>query len=372
MYPRDAQRNQEVGYLSSSCSNLQESNSTPKTDRNARTFNVLNNRYVQDHATKKHLEDVQLQHKLKEKFRATHDYDPVEGKYYDQAKEAEYQQQVKKIEKVHGAGYLARLPPSMQYAEGAGYNIVTQDVRDPLKVASTEGAGNRRYVNKKSSLIDAEIRQRSEDQAQLVEDRMYERIGRTGVMKAREEGRHHGFDVISNERHHGLGAKPLAPSRLAPPESVWAKLQSDNISYTEDYLTSKQQSALANNNLGENMGGSGRNFNGTMGGSGGSGGSSVRDTPINNNNNNRNSNNNTQRTQRSNSSRNYQETPLSTGRKSVPMSSRSVPNTQRSSLSTSRSRVGGGVTNTGRSARTPAVPSLQMPANITALQNNWE
>jgi hypothetical protein len=77
----------------------------------------------------------------------------VAGTYYDASKEAEYQRQVRVLEKVHGAGQLARLPPSVSYSEGAAFNIVTQDARDPEKLAAVEGAGNRRFASKKGAMV---------------------------------------------------------------------------------------------------------------------------------------------------------------------------------------------------------------------------
>ena len=47
-------------------------------------------------------------------------------------------------------------------------------------------------VLSQASLIEAEIRKRSEHRLDLEEDRRDNRIGRTGLSKAREEGRHHG------------------------------------------------------------------------------------------------------------------------------------------------------------------------------------
>ena len=91
----------------------------------------------------------------------THNYDAVTGKYYDGSKEAEYQRQVRTLEKVHGAGQQARLPPSIQFSEGAAFDVVTQDVRDAEKLAAIEGAGNRRFLSKKGPLIEAEVLQSS-------------------------------------------------------------------------------------------------------------------------------------------------------------------------------------------------------------------
>jgi hypothetical protein len=77
----------------------------------------------------------------------------VAGSYYNSAKEDDYLRQVRVLEKVHGAAQLARLPPSITHSEGQAFNIVTQDPRDPVKLAAVEGAGNRRFASKKGAMV---------------------------------------------------------------------------------------------------------------------------------------------------------------------------------------------------------------------------
>ena len=68
-----------------------------------RPFDVISNRYLQDH-DKKTSEDLQsLRSEAQLRYWQTHNYDPVVGRYYDNSKESEYKKQVKALQEVHGS-----------------------------------------------------------------------------------------------------------------------------------------------------------------------------------------------------------------------------------------------------------------------------
>ena len=81
--------------------------------------------------------------------------------------------------------------------------------------------------SKKGPVIEAEIRERSEELDRLVETRTMARISNTAPAREREQGRHHGYDMITNEPWQGRNSKPIAQSRLKAPNTVWAKLHSE-------------------------------------------------------------------------------------------------------------------------------------------------
>ena len=192
-----------------------------------RPFDVISNRYLEDHDKKVGKDLSNLRKEAQVRYWQTHNYDPVVGRYYDGEKEGEYARQVKALEEVHGSCQQARLPPSIQYSEGQAYNIVTMTCKDQDKLSTAVDNANRAVASKKGALIEQGIRKRAEDAADLAAERRLERIARTGVQRAQMDGRHHGYDPITNEKHHGRGSKPLAPSRLRAPDPVWVKLHNE-------------------------------------------------------------------------------------------------------------------------------------------------
>jgi hypothetical protein len=271
-YSKEAHRTQSIGMVPPEITArpIEGQDESLRVDPGKRPYDILSNKYVEDHSRKERQDEAAARSEAEEKYWQTHDYDAVQGKYLAGEKEAEYQRQRAALEHVHGAGQLARLPPSVQYSEGAGFNIITQDVKDRLKVEATEGAGQRRFNNKKGAMIEAQCRQRSEMKQDLEEERAMGRIGRTGVAKAREDGRHHGYDVLTNEQHHGRSGKHLAPSRLRPPEPVLSKLMGDTMSGHDRGPMGTSVASFALSTAMPHMGGTG------CGASNGGGGSSGR------------------------------------------------------------------------------------------------
>ncbi|KAK7239232.1 hypothetical protein SO694_0002505 [Aureococcus anophagefferens] len=71
------------------------------------------------------------------------DFDPLLGRYYDAGKEADFAKQRAVLSSIAGQGSVARLPPAVQYCEGAAYDIVSHAVKDQAKLEVGVGAGNR-------------------------------------------------------------------------------------------------------------------------------------------------------------------------------------------------------------------------------------
>lgn len=80
-----------------------------------------------------------LRETAEEKYRRTHDYNIIAGAYYDQNKERSFVKSREKLETMQGRAQQYRLPPSIRYGEGNGYNIINQQVRVLL---TSRGAGS--------------------------------------------------------------------------------------------------------------------------------------------------------------------------------------------------------------------------------------
>lgn len=69
-----------------------------------------------------------LRDAAEEKYRRTHDYNIIAGAYYDQTKERNFVKSREKLGTMQGRAQQYRLPPSIRYGEGNGYNIINQQV----------------------------------------------------------------------------------------------------------------------------------------------------------------------------------------------------------------------------------------------------
>lgn len=70
-----------------------------------------------------------LRNKAEEKYRRTHDYDPISGKYYDEKKEKNFVRSRETLRALQGRAQQHRLPPSIRYGEGNDYDIISKQVR---------------------------------------------------------------------------------------------------------------------------------------------------------------------------------------------------------------------------------------------------
>lgn len=193
---------------------------------NQREFNVVSNRYHKTHSDRERDDRSMLKKEAQIRYWQTHNFDPVVGRYYDNTKEEEFHRQRKSLEQVQGSCQIARLPPSIQYCEGTAYNIVTHDIKDPQKLESAEAIGNRSLNAKRGSSVESAVHSRAHVEEQLYKARVMNKISRTGVMREREDARHHGYDPITNESFKGREARTQVASRLVKPDDSFSKLRS--------------------------------------------------------------------------------------------------------------------------------------------------
>ena len=95
-----------------------------------RDFNILSNRYVEQHDAKVTLEREIQRRQAAQKYWETHDYEPLLGHYIDPNKEERYQTLVATELGRQGMKSFNRLPPSLQKGEGFVYDITTHCVKN--------------------------------------------------------------------------------------------------------------------------------------------------------------------------------------------------------------------------------------------------
>jgi hypothetical protein len=185
-----------------------------------REFNVLTNKYNENHDSRELSDFEQQRTSLGEKYWKNHDYDILAGRYCDVQKEGRYEEGLRAKEKVHGQKQKAKLPPSVKYSEGNVYDIVNNEVRDHATIGGVDDRRNKSVASKKTSIIEDQIRTKALADSDALETRAMNRIHPD---RYRIE-RHVGYDPITNISHGGREGVPPAPLRQQDKVAVWAKL----------------------------------------------------------------------------------------------------------------------------------------------------
>lgn len=185
-----------------------------------RDFNVVSNEYVSNHATRR-LEDFdKLKSHLLEKYWDTHDYDMIKGRYYSPQKERQYKEQAATLTRAHGMAQEERLPPSIKYADGNSYNILTHECDDEERLKVTMTMANRSMNRMKKMEKEAIMVEECNMRASVQEKLKMNKIS----FKHWENHMDRGFNFITNEPVSNPPA-PL-PSR---PATMWARLTASSV-----------------------------------------------------------------------------------------------------------------------------------------------
>ncbi|KAH8043417.1 hypothetical protein JL720_17394 [Aureococcus anophagefferens] len=104
-----------------------------------REFDIVSNRHISDHKGRTLRDRTEAKHSAQKLFWETHDFDPLPGRYYDAGKEADFAKQRAVLSSIAGQGSVARLPPAVQYCEGAAYDIVNAG-QGPGEIEVASGA----------------------------------------------------------------------------------------------------------------------------------------------------------------------------------------------------------------------------------------
>uniref|UniRef100_A0A7S2B3B7 Uncharacterized protein n=1 Tax=Octactis speculum TaxID=3111310 RepID=A0A7S2B3B7_9STRA len=197
----------------------------PTKYEHCREFDIVSNHYRSNHDLRDKEDLEKLRFDAQVAYWQTHDYDPIVGKYLEKNKEEEFQRQRKAVEKVAGSSKMARLPPSVKHSEGQAYHLLHHEVKDAANAELVAHAGERGVKSKKRSAIEAKTKLNAEQEEDQKHEQMLSRISRTTNQAERAAGRHHGFDIVSNESHYGRQRKNVAESQLIPEHAAWKRLQ---------------------------------------------------------------------------------------------------------------------------------------------------
>mmetsp|Transcript_15281 Transcript_15281/g.52331 ORF Transcript_15281/g.52331 Transcript_15281/m.52331 type:complete len:387 (-) Transcript_15281:50-1210(-) len=210
-----------------------------------REFDIVSNKYGDKHEARSHSERVEARHSADRTFWKQRDFDPVQSRYYDDGKEAEFVRQRSVLASVQGAAVTAKLPPSMQFREGAAYDIVSHAVRDVDKLQAASTIGNRAISAKKGQGVEADLRSRAAFAEDVGRQRALNRFSRTAAAREREGGRAHGYDVLTGQGDFGLNARTRPPERIGKMDTAWQALSHSGADFVT--ATHKLQPASSNN-----------------------------------------------------------------------------------------------------------------------------
>jgi len=179
-------------------------------------FCIISNKYNNSHDDKEALDKLASQQLAADRYWKTHNFNPVEGKFYDGSKETEFQGMLKKSEKVQGQEQLSAQPRSIKYSEGAMYDLISNATKDNGKLGEISAIGDRALKSKKRHQIEANLRQTSLNNDTMQAQRTMNRMSRTKQVNS-------GFNPVTNAAVRSSPARQNTTSRQS---CAWDRIQS--------------------------------------------------------------------------------------------------------------------------------------------------
>ncbi|GAB5365625.1 hypothetical protein AAMO2058_001074000 [Amorphochlora amoebiformis] len=186
-----------------------------RTQKDTRQFNIVSNKYTSNHKERFEADMKAEKFRLAEQYRRERNYDPVRVRYYDSAREKEFQRKLDEEKSEINLGQLQKLPPSYKVCEGNVFNIVNGKViQEEQHKRYEERMSRRRNLAKQNQQVLKDQRLRGCKKEDLGQQRRYNRISTKRFTQERERG----FDIISQ-----VDLKPMKPHKYFPKPklSVW-------------------------------------------------------------------------------------------------------------------------------------------------------
>jgi len=210
---------------------------------NKREFNIVSNRYFEDHEVKNEGDVKKVQQDLKNKYDRTHDYNPLLAQYYDTTKEAHYQEKRVKDQQEHGKHQIEKLPPTIKNRETIIFDP-TREVPEAIKILDQK----KKEAMKKYEIrykVEEQIKTRDIDYQDKAEQMKLQRINDKKFTEHLDKG----FDIITMNDYDKSQLKYTAK----PVQTKWEKLRltSNNITQVQQSLKTpiEKQTSLTSNDL---------------------------------------------------------------------------------------------------------------------------
>lgn len=155
------------------------------------------------------------------KYWKTHDFDPVNCRFYDEKKEEKFCNERAEMAKTHGQDEVKKLPITVQN-EGLMYNPVNMKIEDSQRLYEKD----LREKNKKARFevrYDFEQNVRKEGMAEMERDQQ-RKINKISGLRFKEETSR-GFDILTNDKLQGAGvANKMEQVSNAGPAKAWKRV----------------------------------------------------------------------------------------------------------------------------------------------------
>jgi len=185
-------------------------------------FNVLTNRYLQDHEVKKMRDQELARLEAADKHRAANFFNPLTTKFVD----SQMEERIRAAEDARDTEIKLRgensEPLTHRGSVTKGYDLITHQVRDPdliRYIVSAEKARKARFATKHQ--LDEDTRRRD---VKFDDARMQSKIDSTSHERYMEIGRR-GFDIVTNQEFGSArNQKFRPPPKTKDPVDVWEKI----------------------------------------------------------------------------------------------------------------------------------------------------
>lgn len=102
-------------------------------NKNFKDYNIVSNKYLEHHDHKVVADEKILRAEAAERYWKTHNFDLINGQFYDQSKEEDFLKQREEEAKIHGKDEVLKLPISVRN-DGLMYNPVNMKIEDEKRL----------------------------------------------------------------------------------------------------------------------------------------------------------------------------------------------------------------------------------------------
>jgi len=190
-------------------------------------YNIVSNKYLAQHDEKTKQSEHNARQTATEAFWRTHQYDPIEVKYYDEDREKAYEDNHKDSEVRQGQAQAENIrmnAPTTHLSEGNLYDPVTCVAKNEDAIKQLHRLEQGKVEHMRAGL------ERVGDYLAM-EDESFEVKAERNMNRAKwrrfEDEHSHGHDILNNAPHYGRGAKETHLPKARPDASMWETINEE-------------------------------------------------------------------------------------------------------------------------------------------------
>ena len=186
-------------------------NYTHTTGKYPRHFDVLSNRYLEQHEQKEALDKEVALRQAADRFWQTRNFNTVTGQFYDDSRDARVSQEAQAAEQRRVLAAQAALPSTVKRAEGSAYNVVSNQAKSARAAADVDSRAVRPGRVQHRLQRETELKSAQGATADLAAHRTLAK--RQSAARLAEHAK--GYDVISNMPYRGVQGRASAAAAVA-------------------------------------------------------------------------------------------------------------------------------------------------------------